>query len=251
MQRSVEGPPSCGEVATVKTANEGTVETTRVEPAAAKTADLRSDNIEIDFQSREVRIDGVPLELRVKEYDLLAFFALHPHQVFSRSELLEFVWHSEADWQQESTVTEHVHRLRGKITRQGQRHTINTVRGGGYRFDPRDGRTLAAHEVATAERIVMTMQRSLLRIGSAYEAAAILQLAVRQIGGSVVAAPYAGTDALPVDVALGVGPAMLVVAERCSGARMHLERYLPAMAEDAREAVKLLCRAANTMDDSR
>lgn len=67
-----------------------------------------------------------------REFDLLAFLASSPRQVFSRDQLLEQVWGSSADWQQQATVTEHVHRLRQKVGSD----RIATVRGVGYRFEP-------------------------------------------------------------------------------------------------------------------
>ena len=50
-----------------------------------------------------------------KEFDLLAFLAASPGQVFSREDLLERVWGSTEEWQGRSTVTEHVRRVRLKI----------------------------------------------------------------------------------------------------------------------------------------
>ena len=50
-----------------------------------------------------------------KEFDLLAFLASAPGQVFSREDLLERVWGSNGRWQGRSTVTEHIRRVRLKI----------------------------------------------------------------------------------------------------------------------------------------
>ena len=71
--------------------------------------------LRIDLTAREVAVDDVPLHLTTKEFDLLACMAAHPRQVFSRDDLLREVWHSAGDWQRESTVTEHIRRLRAKI----------------------------------------------------------------------------------------------------------------------------------------
>ena len=55
----------------------------------------------------------------------------------SRSELLEQVWDSSPDYQDPSTVTVHVARLRQKIEADPERpRWITTVRGVGYRFEP-------------------------------------------------------------------------------------------------------------------
>jgi DNA-binding response OmpR family regulator len=95
------------------------------------------NTLEIDLTSRQVRVDGEPTELTVKEFDLLAFLAARPGHIFSREELLRSVWHSKSDWQGAATVTEHVRRLRAKIQPDGSGdRLISTVRGLGYRFDP-------------------------------------------------------------------------------------------------------------------
>jgi DNA-binding response OmpR family regulator len=95
----------------------------------------------IDEASRDVTLDGCPVDLTAKEFDLLAFLARHPRQVFTRAQLLQHVWGSAKGWQGEATVTEHVHRLRQKLGACGDDHTIvATVRGVGYRMEPSDGR---------------------------------------------------------------------------------------------------------------
>ena len=94
------------------------------------------DGLEIDGRSREVRVDGRPVELTAKEFDLLAFLASAPRQVFSRGQLLEQVWESSTDWQDASTVTVHIRRIRRKIERDpNEPRWIATVWGVGYRFE--------------------------------------------------------------------------------------------------------------------
>lgn len=93
----------------------------------------------IDEASREATLDGRPLELTAKEFDLLAFLARHPRQVFTRTQLLRHVWGSGKGWQGEATVTEHVHRLRQKLGPCGDgRPIVQTVRGVGYRIGQTD-----------------------------------------------------------------------------------------------------------------
>jgi two-component system, OmpR family, phosphate regulon response regulator PhoB len=92
--------------------------------------------VEIDRDSRNVWLDGAPIELAAKEFDLLAHLVGHPRRVFRRSELLAAVWSSESGWQNESTVTEHVYRLRLKVEADPQHPTLlSTVRSVGYRWD--------------------------------------------------------------------------------------------------------------------
>lgn len=93
--------------------------------------------LHIDAAAREVHVQDRRVELTAKEFDLLAFFSRSPRQVFSRDQLLEGVWRSRPEWQDEATVTEHIRRLRYKIEEDPTNpRWIRTVRGVGYRFEP-------------------------------------------------------------------------------------------------------------------
>jgi two-component system phosphate regulon response regulator PhoB len=92
--------------------------------------------VEIDRESRNVWLDGEPIELAAKEFELLAYFIDHPQRACTRSELLTAVWSSNSGWQNESTVTEHVYRLRHKIEHDPkQPKRLRTVRAVGYRWE--------------------------------------------------------------------------------------------------------------------
>lgn len=89
----------------------------------------------IEERTRDVFVDGVPIDLTAKEFDLIAFLADHPRQVFSRAQLLQRVWNNDG-WQSEATVTEHIHRLRAKIEADPTSpRWLKTVRGVGYRLE--------------------------------------------------------------------------------------------------------------------
>ncbi len=89
----------------------------------------------IDRDTRTVTVSDVVVPMTRKEFDLLAFLAASPGQVFSREDLLERVWGSTEEWQGRSTVTEHVRRVRLKIEPDPDSpRWITTVRGVGYRF---------------------------------------------------------------------------------------------------------------------
>ncbi|MDX2379436.1 MAG: response regulator transcription factor [Acidimicrobiia bacterium] len=104
---------------------------------ATSPSPLIFDNLPIDSLSREVVLDGATIELTPKEFDLLAFLAASPRQVFSRAQLLESVWQSSPDWQDPATVTVHVRRIRNKIEADPEHpRWISTVWGVGYRFEP-------------------------------------------------------------------------------------------------------------------
>jgi DNA-binding response OmpR family regulator len=95
------------------------------------------DGLQIDPLSREVTLHGRTVEMTPKEFDVLAFLASSPRQVFSRAQLLESVWQSSPEWQDPATVTVHVRRIRNKIEDDPETpRWITTVWGVGYRFEP-------------------------------------------------------------------------------------------------------------------
>jgi diguanylate cyclase (GGDEF)-like protein/PAS domain S-box-containing protein len=98
---------------------------------------LSFDGCLLDLDDRTMSVDGQLLDTPAKEFDLLAFLAARPGQVFTRAELLHHVWNSKAEWQNPSTVTEHIHWLRAKIETDPNRpRSLRTVRGQGYSFQP-------------------------------------------------------------------------------------------------------------------
>lgn len=91
----------------------------------------------IDLQTHDVSRRDELLDLTAKEFEVLAFLASSPRRVFSREELLNQVWGSSVEWQDPSTVNEHIHRLRRKIESDpASPRWIVTLRGAGYRFIP-------------------------------------------------------------------------------------------------------------------
>jgi DNA-binding response OmpR family regulator len=98
---------------------------------------LEFDRLVIDGTTREVLVDGAPVEMTPKEFDLLVYLAASPRQVFSRSQLLEQVWDSSPDYQDPSTVTVHIRRIRQKIEADADDpRWVCTVWGVGYKFEP-------------------------------------------------------------------------------------------------------------------
>jgi len=84
---------------------------------------------------RRVEVDGTAVTLKPREFDLLAFLARHPGQVFSRAQLLTNVWGYDYAGDT-STVTVHMRRLREKIERDPSApRRLKTVWGVGYKFD--------------------------------------------------------------------------------------------------------------------
>jgi DNA-binding response OmpR family regulator len=89
----------------------------------------------LNLTRREVTLDGKPLQLKPKEYELLVFLAEHKGHMLSREFILERVW----GWDfigDSRTVDVHVRWLRQKIEPDAAHpQRIVTVRGGGYRFE--------------------------------------------------------------------------------------------------------------------
>src|SRR5918993_2507389 len=107
-------------------------EQTEMEPER----NLSFDDLSIDPGSRVVTRNDVPIELTVKEFDMLYLLAQHPKQVFTREQLLERVWGG-AQYIDPGTVTVHVRRLREKIEVDPSHPTrLLTVWGVGYKFEP-------------------------------------------------------------------------------------------------------------------
>ena len=95
---------------------------------------LTLGNLDIEPLAREVRVDGKPIELTPREFDLLYFFARNPGKVFSRLDLLNQVWGYQHDGY-EHTVNTHINRLRIKIEIDpAQPRRILTVWGHGYKL---------------------------------------------------------------------------------------------------------------------
>lgn len=94
---------------------------------------LTFHNLRIEPDKRLVTVDGRPVDLRLKEFDLLLALAANPGIVFSREKLLDLVWGF--DFAGETrTVDVHIAHLRHKLT--GMRPVIETVWGVGYKLEP-------------------------------------------------------------------------------------------------------------------
>ncbi len=109
----------------------------RARPVEEKPQRLEYDGLVIDGNTREVIVRDEAVDVTPKEFDLLAFLAGSPRQVFSRGQLLTHVWDSSIDYQDPSTVTVHIRRLRQKIEDlPDEPRWLCTVWGVGYRFEP-------------------------------------------------------------------------------------------------------------------
>ncbi|MCM3553753.1 response regulator transcription factor [Janibacter melonis] len=96
--------------------------------------EIAAGGVSIDEASYTARLDGTPLDLTYKEFELLKYLVTHPGRVFTRAQLLQEVWGYDY-FGGTRTVDVHVRRLRAKL---GVDHEvlIGTVRNVGYRFVP-------------------------------------------------------------------------------------------------------------------
>ncbi|MCW2695255.1 MAG: two component transcriptional regulator, winged helix family [Modestobacter sp.] len=103
-------------------------------PALAEETARRLAELEVDPDSREVRVDGAPVDLTRTEFDLLAALFSRPGRVLQRETLLREVW--QTDWEGNLRLVEaHMSNLRRKLTAAGMHSPqIRTVRGVGYRL---------------------------------------------------------------------------------------------------------------------
>lgn len=103
-------------------------------PPAPEETVLRLAELEVDEDSREVRVDGAVVDLTRTEFDLLAALASRPGRVLQRETLLREVW--QTDWEGSVRLVEaHMSNLRRKLQAAGlSSPEIRTVRGVGYRL---------------------------------------------------------------------------------------------------------------------
>jgi two-component system phosphate regulon response regulator PhoB len=80
-----------------------------------------------------VSIANEPINLGPTEYRLLQFFLTHQERVYSRDQILDYVWGGNV-YLDERTVDVHIRRLRKAISVAGHENYVQTVRGAGYRF---------------------------------------------------------------------------------------------------------------------
>ena len=95
---------------------------------------MRKGPLKVDTERRSVTKDGVPVDLTLKEFDLLAFLMKNAGRIYSRDKLLELVW--DYDYMGDTrTVDVHIRRLREKLERDpAAPEYIITKWGVGYYF---------------------------------------------------------------------------------------------------------------------
>ena len=109
----------------------------RVEAILKRTAPDVKDvkdygGIEIDKEGRTVKVDGKPIELSLREYELLTYLVGNKDIALSRDKILNNVWNY--DYYGDSrTIDSHIKKIRHKLGKKGK--YIKTMRGVGYKFE--------------------------------------------------------------------------------------------------------------------
>ncbi len=98
----------------------------------------RAGDLFVDPVARRVERGGRQVELSAREFDVLLVLIQRAGQVVSRYTILDEVWDGDTDLRS-NVIDVHVATLRAKIDKPFGRSAIETVRGAGYRLDPKGG----------------------------------------------------------------------------------------------------------------
>jgi two-component system, OmpR family, phosphate regulon response regulator PhoB len=95
---------------------------------------LQYGDVVVDLAAHRVRRSGRDVHLGPTEFRLLRHFMQHPGRVFSREQLLDFVWGNDV-FVEARTVDVHIRRLRKVLNNENETDLIRTVRSAGYALD--------------------------------------------------------------------------------------------------------------------
>ena len=95
------------------------------------------EGLKLDTASHRISANEQSVEMGPTEFKLLQFLMTHPERVYSRAQLLDFVWGSNV-YIEDRTVDVHIRRLRKALGDFGYDRFIQTVRGAGYRFSAQE-----------------------------------------------------------------------------------------------------------------
>lgn len=99
---------------------------------AAEEAAVNAGGIVLDKAAHIVTVDGTPIDLSVKEFELLAYFLENQKMALSREKILNHVWNYDY-FGDARTIDTHVKKLRSKMGEKG--NYIKTIWGMGYKFE--------------------------------------------------------------------------------------------------------------------
>jgi two-component system response regulator RegX3 len=95
---------------------------------------VEASGVRVDRVRHEVRVDGTPVDLPPKEFELLAYLVENAGRVLTRGQLIDEIWGSDYVGDTK-TLDVHIRRLRTRVEQDPKEPVrIQTVRGVGYRF---------------------------------------------------------------------------------------------------------------------
>jgi DNA-binding response OmpR family regulator len=97
---------------------------------------IEAGDLRLDTKNFTAHAAGEPLELRLKEFELLAALASTPGELRSREELAKEVW-GHAGVGSSRTIDVHIRRIRAALEQKSAYEYVHTARGLGYRFEPK------------------------------------------------------------------------------------------------------------------
>jgi DNA-binding response OmpR family regulator len=95
---------------------------------------IEAGDLQLDTKNYTALIKGEPLDLRLKEFELLAALASAPGELKSREELAKEVW-GHAGVGSSRTIDVHIRRIRAALEEKSSYEYVHTARGLGYRFE--------------------------------------------------------------------------------------------------------------------
>lgn len=93
---------------------------------------LEAAGIRVDKDAHEASVDGQPVDLSNKEFELLTYFMENQGMALSREKILNNVWNYDY-FGDARTIDTHVKKLRSKLGEKGE--LIKTIWGMGYKFE--------------------------------------------------------------------------------------------------------------------
>ena len=99
-----------------------------------KSSIFKINGLTMDLLSREVMVDGEPIELSKREFSILELLIRNSNRVVSKTEITEKVWNVSFDMSS-NVVEVHMHQLRKKIEKDSTKRLIQTLVGYGYKIE--------------------------------------------------------------------------------------------------------------------
>jgi DNA-binding response OmpR family regulator len=97
---------------------------------------VRKGNLTLDAVANRALVGDIDLELQPREFSLLHYLVLHENELLTAENIYTNVWKNQTLGDDKQVLRQRVSKLRNKLQDNGCTHTVNTVYGKGYRFEP-------------------------------------------------------------------------------------------------------------------